>query len=339
MGKTGLLAAASMVCIVFAAPQALAAGFVTVPLPDGAIGGGVIGINDQGDVAGSYSPDGTNEIGFAGPIDGTYETFSVDGHPTQARSINNQGRVVGFYAPPGSLNEFERTSDGTITPITKDGAVLIGIPQGLSASGEFVGDYFGDPAATPVRGAYKGKDAAWVADVTLPFAAIRVAARGVNAKGDVAGWFVADAGGAVQGFVIKNGETTVLNYPGSVATFIQGINNKGEMSGTWEDAQGNSHGFSLAADLETWTSFDAPVGTQTQAFQINNLGQIAVNGYDPANGEDGLFIYCPKKAGVCGGKQAAATTSKAKGKSDQHQPEAGGKGPDPDKPKKNGHRQ
>ena len=39
-----------------------------------------------------------------------------------------------------------------------------------------------------------------------------------------------------------------------------------------------------------------PIGT-VQAWQINNLGQIAVNG-NAATGTL-MWIYCPKKAGVC----------------------------------------
>ena len=341
MGKTGMLAAASILPILLFGSSALAGTFLPVAAPEGSVDAGVLGINDQGEVAGSFSTDGVNLRGFVGAIDGDYQTFDVDGHPTQPRSMNNQGRIVGFhFLEDDSLNEFERAKDGAIATITKDGTPLIGIAQGVNAAGEFVGDYVRAPGSTPRRGAYQGKSAAFQSDVDLPFPAVRVAARGINAKGDIAGWFIADVGGAAQGFIIQNGVTTVLNHPDAAMTFVQGVNNKGELSGSWEDVGGNSHGFALAADLVTWTSFDAPQGTQTQAFQINNLGQIVANGFDDA--ASAMFIYCPRKGGVCAGKNEKAANEKAaKGKSGLHAPEQGRNGADPDAaaPKKHGHRQ
>ncbi|MEK7265727.1 MAG: hypothetical protein AAB227_06465 [Pseudomonadota bacterium] len=339
MLKIRMLAAASVLPMLLFGSGALAGTFRPVAAPEGSLNAGVLGINDQGEVAGSYSTDGVDLHGFVGSIDGNYQTFDVDGNPTQARSLNNQGRIVGFYTILDTLNEFERAQDGTIVTIVKDGAPLEGIAQGVNAAGEFSGDYLGAPGSTPRRGGYKGKDGAFQSDVTLPFPAVRVAARGINSKGDIAGWFVADAGGNAQGFVMQKNGTTVLNHPGAVMTFVQGINNKGELSGSWEDAGGNSHGFALAADLVTWTSFDAPTGTQTQAWQINNLGQIAVDGFDDAS--SAMYIYCPRKGGVCTGKNETAGTEKsAKGKSGLHAPEPGHQAADPDAtpPKKHGHR-
>lgn len=339
MGKIKMLAAASLLPMLLLGSNALAGTFLPVAAPEGSVDAGVLGINDQGEVAGSYSTDGVNLRSFVGSIDGNYQTFDVNGNPTQARSLNNQGRIVGFYEIGGDLNEFERAKDGAIATITKDGTPLLGIAQGVNAAGEFSGDYVGEPGSTPRRGGYKGKDAAFQSDVTLPFPTVRVAARGINAKGDIAGWFIAEAGGGAQGFVMQKGGTTVLNHPDAAMTFVQGINNKGELSGSWEDADGNSHGFALAADLVTWTSFDAPGKPQTQAFQINNLGQIVVNGSDDAS--SAMFIYCPRKGGVCTGKNEQAGTEKsAKGKAGLHAPEPGSRGADPDAtpPKKHGHR-
>lgn len=311
---------------------ALAGSFVSVAMPDGAIDAAVLGINDKGDVAGSFTTDGANEIGFVGGIDGSYETFEFDSAPTQPRSLNNQGAIVGLYLPGGQLNEFVREKNGALTAITKDGTPLIGIAQGINASGAFVGDYFISPTSTPVRGGYKGKNAAWQSDVTLPFSAVRVAPRGINAKGDIAGWFIATPGEAAQGFVTKGGVTTVINYPdANLGVFPQGINDKGEISGQWTDMDGASHGFALASDLVSWTSFDAPGAVSTQAWQINNHGQIAVVGLGETS--NSMFIYCPKKGGVCTGdkaKEKAGTEKSAKGKSGLKAPENVNNAADPD---------
>lgn len=311
---------------------ALAGTFVTVTNPEGAQSAAAIGINDQGEVAGSYTTDGVDMIGFAGSIDGDYETFSVDGHPTQARGINNAGTVTGYFVPGPQMNQFIRAADGAVTTITKDGAPVVGIAEGISASGKFVGDYLRNPGDVPLRTGYEGAGSTYMGDVVLPFPTVRIAARGLNTRGDVAGWFISAPGEAPQGFVIQGGTTTVLTFPEpNLATYVEGLNNKGELSGSWYDIDGNSHGFALASDLVTWTSFDAPGASQTQAWQINNKGQIAVSSFDEVTGASGTFIYCPGKGGVCTGKNEKAGKEKpAKSAAKLTKPKAGTKGVDPD---------
>jgi len=338
MGKKKALAAASVIAFLAAGTHAFAGTFKPVAAPAGSIDAGLLGLNDQGDVAGSFTTDGVDEQAFVGSIDGNYATFVVDGLPTQPRALNNQGRIVGITFPPGLINEFDRAKDGTVKTVAKNGTALIGIAQGVNASGDFVGDYFGDPGASPIRGGFKGKDGEFQTDVTLPFPALRVAPRAINAKGDIGGWFVAESGGAAQGFVMQNGTTTVLNYPDAVSTFVQGMNNKGELSGSWEDSGGGSHGFHLAADLVTWTSFDPPGSEFTQAWQINSLGQIAVTGH--ASSGASMWIYCPKKAGVCNGKGEKNGAEKASKGAKANGPDLSRKGRDPEaEPPGRGHRQ
>lgn len=345
--RVSKLAATATLSLLFLGTQAIAqATFMPVTPPDDAANGVVaIGINDKGEIAGSYSSDGTNQLGIVGSIDGTYDSFDLDGNRTQARGVNNQGKVIGFYwnvADDGTvaLNQFEREKNGTLTVITKDGTPLWGIGQGINASGDIVGDYVGEPESVPLRGGYQGKNAEWDTDVTLPFPTLRVAARAINAQGDVAGWFITEAGDSVQGFLQKDGTTHVLVHPDAGATtYIQGLNNKGEMSGGYQDSDGNFHGFYLDSDLESWTSFDGPGLTTTQAWQINNQGQIALSGNDGTTVSS--FIYCPKKSGVCSGnKGKSGKLSKAKGQGAMNGPASGrGNGPvDPDNtPRKLGH--
>lgn len=339
MRNATLMACTGFFGALLLASTALAGSFVQVTAPEGAADAVVFGVNDKGDVAGSFTTDGVNELGFAGGIDGSYEIFEFDGAPTQPRSLNNQGAIVGLYLPGGQLNEFFRAKNGALSAITKDGTPLIGIAQGINAAGDFVGDYFISPTSVPVRGGYKGKNSAWQSDVTLPFPAVRVAPRGINAKGDIAGWFIAAPGEAAQGFVIKDGVATVINYPdANLGTFPQGINDKGEISGQWTGADNVSHGFALASDLAAWTSFDAPGAANTQAWQINNHGQIAVDGTDGTT--TSMFIYCPKKGGICTGdknKEKSGKEKTAKGKSDLHAPAKANKAADPDAPPSNKH--
>ncbi|MBK8199159.1 MAG: hypothetical protein IPK75_12405 [Acidobacteria bacterium] len=306
--------------------------FIAVTDPAGSAGTAAIGINDHGEVSGSYTTDGVDMIGFTGSIDGVYETFSFDGHPTQGRGLNNSGTVTGYYVPDGQMNAFVRAPDGVLSPVTKDGAAIIGLAEGITNGGKFVGDYRTTPPAVPARTGFEGYAASYAGDVVLPFPAVRIAARGRNTSGDISGWFIAAAGEAPQGFLIKGGVTTVLTYPDpNTATFVEGLNDKGELSGSWVDMDGNSHGFALASDLVTWTSFDAPGASQTQAWQINKHGEIAVSTFNEATGASGSFVYCPGKGGLCAGKKGKpAKEKKSKSKEKLKKPKAGIKGVDPE---------
>lgn len=277
--------------------SASAGTLIPIQPPSGSFQTGIFDINNRGQIAGSFTTDGVDLIGFFGSIDGNYQTFTVNGNQTEARAINGQGLVIGFYVDEGLPVEFAREPDGSLSDITKDGIPLLGIAQGINAAGEFVGDYVRDSGSVPVRGGYKGNNSAWQEDVDLPFPAVRVAPRGINERGDIVGWFVAEGGEGTQGFLISDGATTVLNFPGAASTFVQGINNRGQLSGSWEDADRVSHGFFLDSDLASWTSIDAPNSMNTQAFQINDLGQVALNGYGDTSKES--YIYCPDNLGVC----------------------------------------
>lgn len=324
--------AACVLAVTWLSSSAMAGTFVTVADPAGSVGTAAIGINDHREVAGSYTTTGDDMIGFTGSIDGVYETFSFDGHPTQGRGINNSGTVTGYYVPGTEMNAFVRSPAGVMTPVLKDGVAVAGLAEGITDGGKFVGDYRTTPPAVPSRTGFEGYASNYAADVTLPFPAVRIAARGRNINGDISGWFIGAPGEAPQGFVTQGGVTTVLTFPEpNLATFVEGLNNKGELSGSWLDMDGNSHGFALASDLVTWTSFDAPGGTQTQAWQINKHGEIAVSTFDEATGATGSFIYCPGKGGICAGKKGKPAKEKAvKAKTKLTKPITGTKGMDPE---------
>jgi uncharacterized protein (TIGR03437 family) len=84
-----------------------------------------------------------------------------------------------------------------------------------------------------------------------------------------------------------------FDVPGSTFTVPSGINNSGQIVGSYTDPAGTSHGFLRSADGSTFTPIDVPgalAGT-TNAKGINNLGQI-VGSYADANGNQ-AFIRGP----------------------------------------------
>jgi len=344
MLKLSKLAAASVVSALVLGAQAFAQGtFVPVAEPADALSGAsALGINDKGEVAGSYLNEDGLVAGFSGTIDGDYETYTFDGQWTQPRGINNKGTVVGYYRDPFSgffAGEFVRDKNGNFTTVTKDGDPTIGIFQGINEKDEFVGDYL-NVDRVPARGAFRGEDGEWTADIDLPFPTVRSSARAINNQGDIVGWFISADDFSTQGFKIaKDGTVSVFVYPGSSATFAQGINAQGQISGTYRDNDGILHGFMLDNDMTTWTSIDAPGAVTTQGWQINNLGQVVVSGSDGTKSIS--FIYCSKNGGVCSGKDAVkANTSQAIGQGALSAPFTGnGNGPinPDDAPRKLGH--
>jgi probable HAF family extracellular repeat protein len=76
---------------------------------------------------------------------------------------------------------------------------------------------------------------------------------------------------------------SLIDVPGSTATGAIGINNAGQIVGSYTDTAGNTHGF-----LDTngsFTTLDFPVSTFTEPTGINNVGQI-VGFYS-----GGAFLY------------------------------------------------
>src|SRR5262249_51368042 len=102
-------------------------------------------------------------------------------------------------------------------------------------------------------------------------------AQGINAAGQVVGWY-ANASGT-HGFLYSGGTYTTLDNPlPTSGTFAYGINDAGQIVGTYQDSSGRYHGFLYSNG--TYVTLDdplaAPSGSSsgTFAYGINNSGQI-----------------------------------------------------------------
>jgi uncharacterized membrane protein len=117
----------------------------------------------------------------------------------------------------------------------------------------------------------------------------------INNRGQMVGTYV-DAGGATpggftHGFLLEDGVFTTIDVPGSsgpLETEILGINNRGQMVGTYRDAEDVIHGFLL--DDGVFTTIDHPDAIrETVLFGINSRGQI-LGGYVDAGGTRRSFL-------------------------------------------------
>ena len=93
----------------------------------------------------------------------------------------------------------------------------------------------------------------------------------------VAGVLAGLATGAIarDGFLDVHGTFTTIAVPGATSTdstTLHGINNAGQIVGTFQDSTGRLHGFLDAGG--TFSIIDMPGATYTKAFGINDAGHI-----------------------------------------------------------------
>jgi probable HAF family extracellular repeat protein len=74
--------------------------------------------------------------------------------------------------------------------------------------------------------------------------------RWINERGDIVGLFAyvntgddCFAGPPLHGFLLRQGKYTAIDVPGSTSTSVLGINDDGVIVGSYEDKNGNTHGF------------------------------------------------------------------------------------------------
>jgi probable HAF family extracellular repeat protein len=101
-----------------------------------------------------------------------------------------------------------------------------------------------------------------------------IAFYGINSKETVVGWCQNNKTGVNNAFSYSKGKFVNISPPGSVSTQAQGINDKGQIVGTYLDTGGNQHGFLRTSGK--YTTLDVPGDTASDAWAINNKGLITI---------------------------------------------------------------
>ena len=117
-----------------------------------------------------------------------------------------------------------------------------------------------------------------------------VAVGGINNLGQIVGGFY-DATGRPHGFLDTNGVFTTINFPGAYSTFVEGINDSGEMAGYYTTPElGGYLGTAFAYINGTFTTLRGGFATG-----INNVHQVVGSfgavGYLYANGAYTQFAF------------------------------------------------
>jgi len=249
------------------------------------------GINDRGDVVGSFyngffqnKPrgfirlrDGQFSRPIVGPNDPAF-TFATD--------IGSTPTVCGFsYDDVVSVFQSFFKHDGIFTFYNVEGAASTSI-GGMNGAGHFAGSYglfaYGD------EGCYINVNGQ-LTTFSIPGASYH-RVTGINNADMVVGWYFATT---YHGFFrdAVSGEVTYLDFPDSVATLLTGINDRGVMVGWYWDAYYAGHGFVFDPGASaSFLSYDYPGSgaDETHFGGINNRGMICGD-YNDVFGRHGFI--------------------------------------------------
>jgi uncharacterized membrane protein len=100
------------------------------------------------------------------------------------------------------------------------------------------------------------------------------AIKSISARGDMAGNVQDVPDGTVHGFLFHEGAYSKIDYPGAVSTEARGINNAGDLTGTYSDAAGRSFGFVLKGG--TYHQIHVPNSSLTDVYQVQDNGVVMV---------------------------------------------------------------
>jgi uncharacterized membrane protein len=249
--------------------------FTTIAHPDAGFYGTVPeGINNEGQIAGTYSDASDRSHGFV-LDDGAFTTVDDPDAPgnTQVLDIDDRGRLVGLS---GRVS-YGYLADGRGQPLEIDapGVVSDTFAWGTNNQGEIVG-YSDRGAARSYHGFVRDRRGKF-RRIDVPGAAGTIATR-INDDGQIVGSYSdtndnPNAATHVRGFLLDGrGRLEKIDVPAAKATQPLGINNLDEIVGVYADAAGAPHGFLRGRDGE-FTPIDVEGATATLVFDVNDRGQ------------------------------------------------------------------
>jgi probable HAF family extracellular repeat protein len=269
----------------------------------------LLGINNKGVIAGYFgsgTPPTTHpNKGYTlappyGQGDYTNENFPGS-QQTQVIGINDPGLTVGFWADANGDNFGFVDHKGTFTdvvdpnaPIPSPGTPSVTQLLGLNNHGEAAGFY--TDAAGNNHGFIYHIAGQTFAPVTID-GSTSVTATDINNNGEISGFY--QNGTATDGFLDNHGKITTLTGPqGATDVMAFGLNDKGQVVGSFVDANGNTDGFLYNAKSHLYTTIVDPNAqpatpggpTTTVVNGLNDKGQL-VGFYTDANGNtDGMLV-------------------------------------------------
>ncbi len=267
----------------------------------------LLGINDSGLIAGYFGSGaaGHPNKGFVLRPPFAQGDFGDENFPgsaqTQVTGLNNTGITVGFFSTMNAANVADDDNigfwraDGRYHAVrfpTGDNAK----PQvnqllGVNDTGTAVG-FYNDGAGNAHGYAYNLEDRRF--KVITVDGATSLTATAINNLGATAGFYMSGKGPTVAFLQFHHGRTFTIAMPGASATQAFGLNDNGEVVGTYTTGTGNNavtHGF-------TWmngrfTTVNYPMASSTTINGVNDEGDI-VGFYTDAKGNTDGFVGLPR---------------------------------------------
>jgi hypothetical protein len=242
----------------------------------------VRGINDNGDIVGTFHKDvPCAQNGFLYPVAAGLSPLGCQG--------------------------FVRTANGPPQKLTDTaGMPMVAMVTGINNAGTYVGQYCVCSHSQMQGHAIAFYGAGGKIQAKMDFSSLhpspdQAKARGINKSRAIVGtltFLQADGTRSISGFLLRNNMVYVLNFPQTGAqTLPAAINDSGDITGSWNDVNKVSHGFALGADLTHWRSFDLPGeisnGGGTEVWGLNNAVQFLIDAKNDPAKYPVSFVVCP----------------------------------------------
>jgi hypothetical protein len=88
--------------------------------------------------------------------------------------------------------------------------------------------------------------------------AVSTTASGINASGQITGWYRLGSETRDHGFILSGGQFRTIDPPGSINTRAFGLNPRGDVVGFYRAADGSDHGFLLKRGVFTTMTCQMP---------------------------------------------------------------------------------
>ena len=245
----------------------------------------LLGINNAGTIVGYFGdgimqpnkgytlapPHGaanyTNE-NFPGSVQTQVVGINNNASPTTVGFwIDGAGNNFGFSDIGGTFTNFSDPNVGAAPTTTQ----LLGVNNSNVAAGFYVDN------AGNAQGFLLSISGLSFTPIVLPvsFGAISTSATDVNNAGVVSGFYT-NAGG-LHGFIDNAGTFTSYDDPNGTNTMFLGLNNNGQVVGSYVDGAGETQGLLFNIAGSTWQTISDPLSSATPAFDVTGTTVNGIN--------------------------------------------------------------
>jgi len=208
--------------------------FASIDFP-GANWTDVTWVNARGQIVGAYNTGNADHgfllsagqytaIGYAG-LANTYVTGISDNGAIVGDGSDNAGNFIGFLL-----------TNGKFSPVAYPGTSIVFQEPTMLETGPILGDY-----CDKVCHGYLLVGTAFHS-IDCPGTPGGIYLSAIDRRGRMTGQMIT-SDGHQHGLLISSGQCIAVDFPGSVATYVNGINPQGDIVGRYTDTAGDTHGF------------------------------------------------------------------------------------------------